>query len=356
MNKKIALITVAITAALTGCGGGGGSTSTTTPTAGNGNNTTPPPPVVDANALQTTVANPTYTAGSMLLDAYNTVNQARSQYGVGLVAQNTSLDTAATNHAKYITGRFDAGDYNAASHTEDPSKAGFTGVNPSDRTSFAKYPGTALSETLTSFIQVDGVQSAPGQVAILGLLSAPYHRFALLGGDRDIGIGISSTRIQGEGGLHHIVVNDTGVGQGAQSQQPAQNWIGTWPVDNASNVLYMFSGETPNPIPVNNGACAGYPVSMQVRNGNTLATTSFTLTEAVSGTVISSQLNTAATDPNPSFARQNTAYIIPFKPLKLNTKYTAHFVGTNNGVAIDKTWSFTTMAQAAKLVYGCDPS
>jgi uncharacterized protein YkwD len=358
MNKKIALVTVALTAALTGCGGGGGGSSSNTAPS-NGNNTTPTtpvPPVVDPNALQTTVPNPSYQASSLSLDAYNTLNDARTQYGVGLLAENAALNTSSTNHAKYVTGQFDAGDYFAAGHSEDPTKAGFTGVTPADRASFAKYTGSSVGEALASFIQVDGVQSAPGKVAIENLLSAPYHRFGLLSAGRDVGVGVSSTRIQGEGGLHHIFVATTGIPQGAQGQQPSANWIGVWPVDNASNVFYGFAGETPNPIPVNNGACAGYPVSMQVKSGNTLATTTFTLTEAVSGTAVSSQLNTAATDPNPSYARQNTAYIIPFKPLKLNTKYTARFVGTNNGVAFEKVWSFTTMAQNAKLVYGCDPS
>jgi hypothetical protein len=132
--------------------------------------------------------------------------------------------------------------------------------------------------------------------------------------------------------------------------------VGLWPLDNATDVLYSFATETPHPIPVLKGACGGYPVSFQVRDDQVLATTSFTLTEAVSGAAVAVQLSTKQTDVNPDYAQSNTAYIIPLKPLKLNTRYTAHFVGMRDGTPINKMWSFTTMAQNVRWIYGCNPS
>jgi uncharacterized protein YkwD len=363
MKLKLTVLAISATIALVGCGGGGGSSTAASPSSSVGTApTTPTTPAVpatpapDPTALQADAGTSTYAAGSIELSALNTLNQARAAYGVGQLVQNAQLDTAAQNHATYINNRFQAGDYAAAGHLEDATKAGFTGVNPADRILFAKYAAALSGETLSSIIAVDGVTSDPGVVSVTGLLSGPYHRFSMFDGYREVGFGHGSIRTTTTGGTQNTVVADYGVNQASQAQSPASGWIGTWPMDNATGVLYSFAGESPDPIPVNQGACAGYPVSLQVRAGVTLATTAFTLTEAATGAAVNVQLSTAATDQNPNYARANTAYIIPFKPLKLGTKYTVHFVGTQNGAAIDKTWSFTTRTDNVKMVFGCDPS
>ena len=355
MKAKFALVTLVASLALIGCGGGGGATS---PTPTTPPPTTPPtsPPVSDASALQATVPPSAYAAGSVELAAFTSLNAARAAYGVGLLADRAPLATSAKNHATYIIERFKAGDFQAANHTEDPTKLFFTGVTPADRAAHAKYAGAPVGENLSYIIEGDGVQSVPGNVSIEGLLSAPYHRAAFFDSSRDVGFGHSQVRLGMEGGVSHIVVANFGVPQGTQQQLPAADWVGLWPTAGATNVMYSFAGEVPDPIPVNKGACAGYPVSVQARNDFTLSTTAFTLTETVSGAPVSVQLATKDTDANPSIARANTAYIIPFRPLKLNTQYTAHFVGARNGVALDKSWSFTTLGQNTKKVHGCDPA
>jgi uncharacterized protein YkwD len=371
MKTKLVLLTLATSIALIGCGGGGGGGSasspvatpaptpvpTPTPTPTPAPTPTPDPtPVADQNALQGSVAAGTYAAGSVELSAFVTLNAARDAYGVGQVAQNAQLDTAALNHAAYIMGRQQAGDYNSIGHGEDPAKAGFTGATAADRIAFAKYAAVSTGEDISIMIEVDGAQSAPGAVAVNAFLSGPYHRFSLLDGQRDVGIGQTQARFTGEGGVNHALVANFGVAQGKAPQLPAANWVGVWPAENAKDVMYSFAGEAPNPIPVNNGACAGYPVSVQVRNGMVLTVNTFTLAETTTGAAVSAQLTTKDTEINASQLRTNTAYVIPYKPLKLNTSYTAHFVGSRNGVAIDKSWTFTTTSQNTKQVYGCDPS
>lgn len=350
MTHKNHIATIAAALLLTACGGGGGgSPATNVPPP-------PPPPPVDQNALQTTVPVGTYGAGSVAAAAFSAINGARQVYGVGLYAQNAKLDVSANNHAQYISQRWGAQDFVNTGHAEEGTKPGFTGVNPSDRVAFAGYAAASSGEDLAVFITADGVTSDPGIVAANTLLSGPYHRFSLFDGSRDVGIANVSARFPGEGGTNNAFVVNIGVAQGVQVQLPAQSWVGVWPAENADGVMYSFAGESPNPIPANNGACAGYPVSLQVRQGLTLNTTSFTLVETAGGAPVSVQLSTVATDKNPSLGRANTAYIIPFKPLKLGTKYTARFVGSAGNTQLDKTWSFTTMAQNTKLVYGCDPS
>lgn len=363
MNLKVTLVAMSISMALAGCGGGGGgdggpvstSPNPTTPVVPT---PTPAPttPTPDPTALQDTIPAPSYAADSFELAAFTKLNQVRAAYGVGQVAESPLLNTAALNHAKYINSRFEAGDYSAAGHSENAAHAGFTGVTPADRIAFAKYAAVSSAENLSSVIAVDGVTSTPGVVAIETLLSGPYHRFSLFDGYRDIGLGRTAIRVAGEGGTRNTFVADSGVAQGSRLQAPADGWVGVWPSDNATGVLYSFAGESPNPIPQNNGQCAGYPVSLQAKAGVQLGTTTFTLAESATGASVSVLLATAATDANPSMARTNTAYIIPFRPLKAGTKYTARFVGTQAGQPIDKTWSFTTTADNTKSIYGCDPS
>ncbi|MCC7684706.1 CAP domain-containing protein [Janthinobacterium sp. FW305-128] len=357
--KNIASTTmITIAALLTACGGGGGGESGSVPV-------TPPvvvvppvvtPPVVDANSLQTTVQSATYATDSVLGSAYAVLNNARQAYGVGLLSQNNKLDQAAANHAAYVSARYGALDFANTGHLEDPSKPGFTGVAVADRFTFTGYAAATASEVLTTFISVDGVQSDAGSVAANILMAAPYHRFGLLDGSRDIGIADASARFPGEGGVNHSFVFNLAIAQSAKAQLPAQNWLGIWPQDQATDVMYSFVNETPNPIPVNNGACAGYPISVQVRNGLVLETTAFTLAEAATGAAVNVQLSTFTTDANPSFARANTAYIIPFKPLKLGTKYIVQFAGKAATNVINKTWSFTTGTKNTKMIYACDPS
>lgn len=363
MKTKHTLISICCATFVSACGGGGsaavGNTAPTTPTTcANGALDYPTcsaPVKPDPNALQDTVPSAIYATGTLAASAYSTLNSARQAYGTGLLAQNVKLDIAAGNHAKYASQRYGEADFADTGHTENVSKSGYTGVNPVDRMAYAGYVATVVGEDMTTFISVDGVSSDPGVVAVNTLLSGPYHRFGLFDGNRDVGIGNVAARFSGEGGTNNTVVIDMGVVQGAQVQLPTTSWVGVWPVSGADNVMYGFAGETPNPIPVNNGACAGYPVSVQVRNGGTLTTSSFTMADA-SGAAVSVQLSTVATDFNPAQARANSAYIIPFKPLKLATKYTVHFLGSANGATIDKTWSFTTTSQNQKRIYGCDPS
>lgn len=360
MKSKNTLVAIAVGLVLAGCGGGGSDS-------GSPVNQNPPPPVVvvpppvvvDPNALQNDVAAPSYSAGTAQLAAFNAINNARATYGIGRLAENAALNTAANNHALYIRGRLEAGDYTAVDHFEDPAKPGFTGRTPLDRVQFAKYDiaaGNGAGENLSSVVEVDGVSTVPGAVAVEVLLSGPYHRFGLFDASRDVGLGHSTIRVNGEGGIRHTLVVNSSLSRGTQGQLPAKDWIGVWPADKAIGVLYSFGGETPNPIPSNGGACAGYPVSIQVKDGQLLTVGSFTITETVSGAAVRAQLSTPSTDANPAFARANTAYLIPYAPLKLNTNYTVRFAGARDGTVVDKTWTFTTRPDNVKLVYGCDPS
>jgi len=353
MKAKLSIAVLSATALLSACGGGGSSTSGSTPSTP----TVPTPPVQPSTALQLTVPTPTYPAGSPALSAFNAINAARLAYGVGALAQNTQLDTAATNHANYMLDGFLSGNYTVVGHTEVATNQGFTGVTPDNRIQAAGYKPLIDGETVAYFISETGVASDPGVVSVNNWLSGPYHRFGVLDTYREIGLSDATTSaIANSGGLTNLFVADYGVSQSAgASQLPASTWIGVWPLNQAIGVNYGAAGESPNPITSANGACYGYPVSIQIANGLTLSTTSFTMIETVSGATVAVQLSTYTTDVNPSLARLNSAYIIPLKPLKLGTQYTVNFVGAGAS-AINMAWTFTTTPQNNQNVYGCNPS
>jgi len=360
MKKRIFAVSLLSTLMLAACGGGGGgSAGSSNPGAPVGSNPAPTPaptpePVAQT-ALQTSVPAPSYQAGSTTLSAFMTLNAARQAYGIGLRAQHEKIDVAAQNHAKYMLYHWGVGDFANAAHQEDKIKPGFTGEGVTQRMAFAGYYAGPAGEALSIAIEVDGVKSDPGVFAIDGLLAAPYHRFGLLDSTRDVGLADASGRFPGEGGVNHMFVVNYGTRDGVPAQLPATNWFGMWPVPDAVEVNFAFSGETPDPIPVNKGACAGYPVSFQVHTSLALTVSAFTLVESLSGAPISVQLSTPQIDANPIQARHNTAYIIPYRPLKLGTKYIARFVGTSGPTAIDKTWSFTTEAKNTRMMRGCTP-
>lgn len=137
-NSKIATAVITLIA-LSACGGGSDSGTTKTPdpvakTCANGGSDYPTctPPVTPGN-LQLSVPAPTYGAGSIELQTFNEWNELRKKMGLGLVKQDADLDRAAQAHANYMTLN------KVFQHEEDPSKPGFTGVTPKDRSLAAGY-------------------------------------------------------------------------------------------------------------------------------------------------------------------------------------------------------------------------
>lgn len=351
------------------CGGSVGDTSTSpsTPTGVQDSNIVPP---------QTSVPEPTYATSSVPLSLFRAINAARQAYGLGLFAQSAALDTAATNHAQYLLQRWQAGDtdtsyyFSSSGSVEAMGNPGFTGRTSFDRASAANYLGDGYGESNIVVVLADGVPSDPGTVAVNKVLSLPYHRFGLFGSWRDVGIGVANTRVANPAGTVNIATMSLGWPKCGNSsacshfpvlkQFPSPNWVGVWPLDGATNVMYAYRREAEaDPMPDSNGNCAGYPVSIQAMDG--VLTSSFTLTETMTNTPVdvlrSPSTATPSTTPyHDAYAGSGVAIIIPYKPLKLGTRYTAHFVGSLGSMAIDKTWTFTTGTTNTKAVYGCDPS
>lgn len=326
MNTKLFAISILAASLLSACGGG--SSSSTPPVSqvcsnGASNYPTCTPAITPAN-LQSTVATPTYLVASDELIAFNEMNGFRKAIGLGLLAQNSALDTASKNHATYIATN------QIFSHVEDSSKPGFTGINPTDRDTFAGYQGAVLGG------EVVGVGG--GQIGIRGLINTIYHRDLLaFQGFTDVGIGFTN-------GWSTPLVIDFGT---HKAQKNASDFTTTYPFDGQTNLPLTMMGESPNPLPDLSLTNSDFPtktsspVSFYSAAGTVVTVTSFTVTQVGQLTPITTKLLTVNNDANNRIL-SNAAHLIGNAPFLQNTQYAVSFIGTVNGVAVSKKWSFTT--------------
>ncbi|MYM80755.1 MULTISPECIES: CAP domain-containing protein [Duganella] len=272
------------------------------------------------------------------------LNDFRSKVGLGLLAQNTKLDTASANHLSYLLandvnngGTVNFNSYDPATgrsmlHIENGALAKFTGVQELDRVKFAGYDGSYAGEEVT----FGGNQG--GAAAFGTLAQTVYHRAGLmLQNVREIGVAVGTDKSQ-------TVVMEMGL---KTNQSVASDYVGVYPANGQTGVALHAYVEAPNPFPDLSTANddfptkTSYPISVSVVTGNTIAVTTFTVTEAGQAAPMDVRLMTRSNDPN-SYLTSNVAFLIAKVPFKSATTYNVKFVGTNNGAAFTKEWSFKT--------------
>ncbi|MBC3883618.1 CAP domain-containing protein [Undibacterium griseum] len=288
----------------------------------NGVCTTPAPSVTPAN-LQTSVPTPTYAASSDELAAFNEINAIRKLIGLGLLAQNTLLDKSANNHMKYVV----ANNPNNA-HIEDPLKSGFTGVAPIDRASYMGYTGSVGE--LVGF--------GNGLDAVKGLMNTIYHRDILLDQTTEhVGISLLPTTT--------VPVADVEIGS-IKGQRNASDFLTTYPFDGQKNLPLQMALETPSPFGIaytDYATKTSSPVAFYSASGTALIVSSFTVSQGAN--LLTGRVLTSSNDTN-GLTRKNAASWLGIAPFQPNTTYTASFTGTVNGVAVSRTWTFTTGTSA----------
>ena len=154
MNNMKTMIVVALlaAAALTACGG-----TSTASTAAPAPAQTPVPAPAPAPApapvnpdLVTSVTPATYAVGTVEKGAWDVLIAERQACGFGLLQQDTRLDVASANHARYLTALSVSTGVHQIGHFEDPSKPNFTGVYPWDRAIAQGFPSNQIDEILDS--------------------------------------------------------------------------------------------------------------------------------------------------------------------------------------------------------------
>jgi uncharacterized protein YkwD len=340
--KKLMLTTAAISFVLSGCGGGG---SATNPSAvGPATPATPTVPVVTPGDTQSSVPPFNYAAKSEEGAFATALNDFRKSVGLGLLAQNTSLDAAAANHLSYLLvndknnggtvdlNTIDPATGRSALHIENPNLPRFTGIQEQDRSKVTGYTGTYTGEEVT----FGGGRG--GAAALSTLTQTVYHRAGLmLQNVRELGIAVGTDRSQ-------TAVLEMGL---KTAQSVSSDYVGVYPSPDQIGIPLHAYVESPNPFPELSTSNSdfptktAFPVSVSIASSNTLAVTSFTITQVGQNTPLNVRVMTRSSDPN-GYLEKNVAFAIGNAPFQSGTAYRAKFVGTNNGIAFTKEWTFTT--------------
>lgn len=324
------LTAIGVAATLVACGGGGGggeSTGSVTP----GPIVVAPPPAVLDTSIVTSVPAATYAAGTGDRVAYDLLNAERQRCGLGLLAQNTKIDSAAAAHLKYSISN------NTLTHLQDPTKPDFFGVGVDDRYRKVGYEWSdytedmSPSEGLNVPSELLTITNA-GQYVVRRLLSAPYHSVSILNGFREVGFAISPI----------FGVINLAVGKGLERQNI--NELRTYPCEGTTGTHANSTRESPSPFPNENNPIWGHPVV--VFGAADLRIASATVTGPSGSVPIKAIYGSGGTpDPNRNFTTSR-AVVIPSN-LKTNSTYNVTITGSNNGAPFTRTFSFSTGAYTA---------
>ncbi|MBU9589465.1 CAP domain-containing protein [Burkholderia multivorans] len=330
-TTTVSALAAAAVLALAACGGGGDGGSTNT--GSTGNNPNPSNPGNPSATVPGTVESPQYAAGSAQLAALTLLNQYRSQCGFPALKQNTVLDQAAQNHAKYI------GENNAVTDTEVPGNAGYTGATYIDRAVAAGFPGGVIgigASGANAVFTNNFNATVAGQQFVGSLLGGAYHAVVATFPVDLVGFGESET--QTTSGSYTFTESWQSISMYAAKPQALQGGPKTFPCDGVTGVPYRGIGEVPTPPNVSSSGW-GTPITVMGNLTDVINMQSASVT-GPSGTVDVQILNSDS-DPNKLLGKyQAVAY--PTSPLQPNTTYSVTINGTVNGAAFSRTFSFAT--------------
>ncbi len=315
--SSFASICVAIL--LTACGGGGGESA-----AEPGRDNTANDLSSNTQATTVTEAGAPSATGDMATDGLNWTNFRRQQLGLVALVRNSQLDTAAQGHSDYQKAN------NQISHEQTPGAPGFTGATMAERLAAAGYVLTApyaYGEVIAASGNPSGANAAED------LITAIYHRFVMFEPKfREAGAGSAAASAS----YHYFTLNlasNQGLGAGIGPGQ-----FVTYPMANQQNVATVFYSDYETPDPVGDRNEVGYPVSIHADITASVAVQSFTIAPR-GAAVLPAKLLSHATDGNTA---QSVAAIVPLSVLTANTTYDVQFIGSIDGIAATRVWSFTT--------------
>jgi uncharacterized protein YkwD len=273
------------------------------------------------------------------LNGLNYLNTLRTGAGLIAYSANSQLDTAAYNHAYYLTLN------NLFGHYENQSQypTGFTGVYPWDRGYHTGYT------TYCSYGENLSAGDADIYEAIDGLMTAIYHRFGFLDFKNDeVGIGSSFDGSYAYGSAYNFNMASQ---SGCSTNETTNPHYVLWPHNNYKNAQTSFGNtESPDPVPECSGI-NGNPISIEfnsAKNG-TISMTSFKLYENDGSEITNTKTLTEATDPNNLDSDPNTHgvnsnqfILFPMQSLDLDSRYKAEFKYTEDSTPKTITWYFNT--------------
>lgn len=333
---------------LVACGGGGDSPAPTSvlPTV-----TLPIPPS-------------SYLAGSAELAAYTVLQQARALCDFGVLKQDTRLDAASLNHARYLTSVSLASGTSVLSHYEDiTTDPYYTGYYPWDRTSYTGY-GTQVAEILVGTwwdydinypSLVIPTMEQRGTESMRSLLNTVYHLSGAMFEGADVGFGVdiqtvstSATARREEyrfGSLNGYETATFALGAGQ---------VATYPCQGSSNIPTKFEPASENPNPfvdsVYVNAVVGPPIYLKVDQGQVLTVSATSKIVSQNGYQVPFSVLTNANDPNRDLNNRpyiglNEVFVVPTVPLNPYTTYQVTLYGTIDKVAFTRSFAMSTGSQ-----------
>lgn len=291
---------------LSACGGDIGKQNTTT-----------------AAQLQAQEFNAPVVVGDVATDGFNWLDFRRQQAGLAALKRNSMIDRAAGAHANYQQAN------NIVSHLETAGLPGFTGADSLQRLRTA---GLVLNPSgHTDGEVIAATDGSDGFSAAEGLMAAIYHRFVILQPVfNEAGAG-AATRAGGYTWLNvNFILNQPGSTNTAR--------LIVWPFSQQKNVSVNFFSDQESPDPILQSDEVGYPVSVHADINADLQVISFTI-RPTGGAALATRLLDRSSDPE---TPASAAAIIPLMVLLAATRYEVEFTGTVNGIAVNRSWSFTT--------------
>ena len=312
------LLLLLATLQLASCGGGGDSSA----------------PVAAAPAPITTSASTAVNlsglpgapqaTGDTATDGLNWFNYRRQMLGEQVLTRTATIDTAAQGHSRYQQIN------DTITHEQIVGNPGFTGVTTGDRLTAAGYRFTRTSygfgEVISSTTDASGFNAAEE------LITAIYHRFTIFEPMfRAAGAGSAVS----PSGRTYFTVDMTA--DGLITALGKMRFL-VYPADAQASVPTTFASDNEAPDPVPGRNLVGYPVSIHADLTSTVSVQSFTLRPRNGAVLAGTILQNSSDTHTPASA----AALIPLEVLAAGTTYDAQFIGTVDGAAVSRAWSFTT--------------
>jgi uncharacterized protein YkwD len=245
------------------------------------------------------------------MEALTLANKVRRDLGLPELRLDECLNAAAIIHSEYLAANNEVG------HSERPGQPKFFAESGGDRLAKLGWGGPSW--------EVVSQGERELSEAMQNLFDAPYHRIAFMQPGL---ITFGSGRVK----------DKTTIEMGGTSEEG----VIVSPADGQTNVQRLWIGtEVPDPLRIHQNASqpVGYPIVLVCFQKDNLGLSNVKAELTSGGQAVPFYLNHPGNDPE----LQMAVFIIPIKPLKPKTSYTASVTGVDaSGHNISRTWTFTT--------------
>lgn len=260
----------------------------------------------------------TAAAAAAAAQALSLVNAVRAQAGLPPVHLDDRLTASAASHTYYwLFNNLSPSVADLGIHRETPGLLGYSGVDSAVRAQHFGYPASPTAEDIT--------HRTSAVAAVHDWVNSVFHRFPILRPDLQA-IGYA----QAQAGP--ITMQDMEFGY----SQPAGAAPVAFPAAGQADVPVRFvDNELPDPVPSGGQRTTGYPVTVTFGAADSVTLSSFILSGPDGA-----PLEAHVLAPAPS--TENSASLLPSRPLLPDTAYTARIDATVDGTPYVQSWRFTT--------------